>query len=278
MSGELVREVLSLAPRDLTPAQLLVLVVIAERSQTRARVIGGRHIPARECFPERADMLRDCRMTEDNLSKTLQRLARGGLEVRVPLGTDKIGRPFYARSGHRTTYRLPNFSARADQGPASGDGSATSDRNEATPGRTNVRAEGGPRSGQSRTTVRPETGPGSGPKRNVTGTEPEREPDSDRWRDRGQRGALAAAIPADERLEVDVEALVDLVADRMHGFEGVEESTARGMLTSGSPVPLVVNTIGKGRRGGEVIEGELATVPLAVPSEAMRRMQEQAGV
>lgn len=70
---------------------------------------------------------------------------------------------------------------------------------------------------------------------------------SDRWRDRGQRGASAASIPADERSEVDVEVLVDDVAGRVHGFEGVEESTARGMLESGSPVQVVVNTIGKQR-------------------------------
>ena len=37
------------------------------------------------------------------------------------------------------------------------------------------------------------------------------------------------------------------VAGRVHGFEGVEESTARGMLESGSPVQVVVNTIGKQR-------------------------------
>lgn len=192
MSGELVREVLSLAPSDLTPSQLVILVVIAERAQPRARVVDGRDIPARECFPNRADMLRDCRMTEANLSKTLQRLAQRGLEVRVPLGTDRSGRPFYARSGHRTTYRLPHFTTRADQGPASGDGEATDDRLGEASGRTTVGAEDRPPSVQSRTTVHPEPGPGSDPKRNVTGTEPEREPGSDRWRDRGQRAASAA--------------------------------------------------------------------------------------
>lgn len=147
MSGELVREVLSLAPHDLTPSQLVVLVVIAERAQPRARVVDGRDIPARECFPNRAEMLRDCRMTEASLSKTLQRLAQRGLEVRVSLGTDRSGRPFYARSGHRTTYRLPRFSTRADQGPASGDGEATEDRHGEASGRTTVRAEERPPSG-----------------------------------------------------------------------------------------------------------------------------------
>lgn len=247
MSGELVREVLDLAPRDLTPSQLVVLLVVAERSQPRPRVVDGRHIAARECFPDREQMQLDCRMTEDTLSKTLQRLARRGLEVRVPLGEDKSGRPYFARAGHRSTYRLPVFEMRADDGPGTSGVDEDHGRNESTDGRTTVRPVGGPPSDQLRTTVRPMGGPLSGPNRNVTGTDPEREPSSDRWRDRGQRAASAASIPADERSEVDVEALVDVVEDRVHGFEGVEESTARGMLTSGSPVQAVVNTIGKQR-------------------------------
>lgn len=274
MSGKLVREVLDSAPADLTRAQLVVLLVIAERSQPRARTVDGRVIGARECFPEREDMHRDCRMTEDTLSKTLQRLARRGLEVRVPLGTDKSGRPYYARSGHRTTYRLPVFEARPDHSPGWIGRDDVDDRKESPPTRTAVRPEGGHLSGHARTTVRAQGGPLSGPNRNVTGTEPEGEP-TDPWRDRGQRAASAAAILTDERSEVDVEDLLDEVEHRVRGFDGAEESTARGMLSSGSAVQLIVNTIGANRRDSEVAQGAVVGAPDM--SDAVKRIREQTG-
>lgn len=249
VSAELVREVLDHAPADLTPAELVVLLVIAERSQATDRLLNGRAVRARECFPDREAMRRECRLSEAALSRALQRLRDRGLEVRVPIGKDRTGQPLFARSGQRSTYRLPAFESRPDQGPGSDESTSGGGYGKSAAGRTLVRAEGGSGSGQGWTTVQPEVGPGSGPNRNVTVSEPEQEPCSDRLRDRGQRDASALSIPPDDRSEVDIQELLLEVGDRVHGFAGSEESMARGMLAAGCAVQAIVNTIGKQRLG-----------------------------
>jgi len=102
MGVRLIREVLDHAPADLTPAERLLLVVLAENANDTTR----------EAWPGMDVLAHRTGLTPDGVSKVLFRLARRGLEVRVPLCTDRRGRLVFAVRGRRTTYRLPGFHER----------------------------------------------------------------------------------------------------------------------------------------------------------------------
>ncbi|SPL94100.1 unnamed protein product [[Actinomadura] parvosata subsp. kistnae] len=104
MGIRLVVEVLDNAPEDLTPAERLLLVALAEDARDETRV----------CFPEKDKLARRTGLQEDGLRRTFQRLAKRGLEVRVPIGYGKDGRAVFARTGVRSTYRLPPLARRDD--------------------------------------------------------------------------------------------------------------------------------------------------------------------
>jgi len=95
----LVVEVLDHAPRGLTQAELVVLVVLAEQAREETR----------ECWPGMELICRRSRLQEDSVRKVFQRLAARGLELRVPVGKSKSGQPIYAHHGTRTLYRIPRF-------------------------------------------------------------------------------------------------------------------------------------------------------------------------
>lgn len=186
MSVGLVREVIEHAPADVSAAEYVVLLMIAEKSQEKSHEERGRIVRARECFPSREDLARDCHQSTAALEKILQRLAHRGLEVRVPIGTDKHGKPYFARAGVRTTYRLPTLPVRADRIPGSLDGDGDTDVHNVTAGRTGFRPEVGQDSGRDRTGFRAKPGQDSGPNQNVTRREPEREPDAPAEHRRGR--------------------------------------------------------------------------------------------
>jgi hypothetical protein len=111
---------------DLTPTERYILAVIAEQANAKTRqayqVTGDGK--SRWVLHERVGL------SETGLRTALQRLAGRGLEVRMPLGTDGRGRPFYAVHGRQTTYQLPVFpnskgdaqpSPNADVSPSTGD-------------------------------------------------------------------------------------------------------------------------------------------------------------
>jgi len=104
MAYELVEEVFSNAP-DMTAAERLILLAIAERSRVgeRAATIDG------------AEMLRRCCLDERGLRHALSRLAERGFEVRLEFGRDRRGRPVYAVPGRPRVFTLPHFT------PAAGD-------------------------------------------------------------------------------------------------------------------------------------------------------------
>ncbi|MEV0149716.1 MULTISPECIES: hypothetical protein [unclassified Nonomuraea] len=54
------------------------------------------------------------------LSESLQRLAARGVEVRVQIDTDSLGRPVFARRGHAVDYYLPRLPASVELPPAPG--------------------------------------------------------------------------------------------------------------------------------------------------------------
>jgi hypothetical protein len=99
MAISLVVEVLDHAPRDLTQAELVVLVVLPEQAREETR----------ECWPGMELICHRSRLQEDSVRKVFQRLAARGLEVRVPVGKSKSGQSVYAHHGARTLYRIPHF-------------------------------------------------------------------------------------------------------------------------------------------------------------------------
>lgn len=99
----MVSEVLKYAPTDLTPAELVVLLVIAEQSRDDTR----------RCWPGQEKLMQMTRLTDSGLRRVMQRLAGRGLEVRVQIGTvkngPKKGEPLFACNGRQANYQLPRF-------------------------------------------------------------------------------------------------------------------------------------------------------------------------
>lgn len=103
MGYELYRHVLDHAPAELDPTARAVLAVIADDANERTRI---------SRIPMDLLMHRSGVTTRDALKKTFQRLARAGYEIRIPVGTDTLGRPIYAARGRATQYRIPVFPER----------------------------------------------------------------------------------------------------------------------------------------------------------------------
>lgn len=102
-------EVLMHAPPELGPSERMVLVVIAENARDTTR----------ESWKlTRADICQRAGMSSEALRKAFQRLAKAGLEVRVPLKFNQEGRPVFAYEGKQSTYRLPPLQ-RWEQSPTS---------------------------------------------------------------------------------------------------------------------------------------------------------------
>ncbi|MGV2383767.1 MAG UNVERIFIED_CONTAM: hypothetical protein LOD86_00665 [Thermobifida fusca] len=102
MGYELYRHVLNHAPAELDPTARAVLAVIADDANERTRIS---RIPM-DLLMHRSGVGRDA------LKKAFQRLARAGYEIRIPVGTDTLGRPIYAMRGRATQYRIPVFPER----------------------------------------------------------------------------------------------------------------------------------------------------------------------
>jgi hypothetical protein len=112
MSGRLVGEVVEWlrtpAAADLTAAERVVLLVIAERSSEATRGM-WRHKVDDVSLSER---IREATgVSRQNLTKVFNRLAERGLEVRVQVGARDSGKPVFAHKGHATDFRLPDLPA-----------------------------------------------------------------------------------------------------------------------------------------------------------------------
>jgi len=103
MGYELYRHVLNHAPAELDPTARAVLAVIADDANERTRI---------SRIPMDLLMHRSGVTTRDALKKVFQRIARAGYEIRIPVGTDTLGRPIYAMRGRATQYRIPVFPER----------------------------------------------------------------------------------------------------------------------------------------------------------------------
>ena len=105
MGIHLVQNVLDNAPPGLTPAERLVLAVIAiSVRDDNPDAVGGL---------EDATLLRRTGLTAGGVKRALQRLRARGFELRVPIVRDGHhviggdGRPVYARRGEARSYRIP---------------------------------------------------------------------------------------------------------------------------------------------------------------------------
>lgn len=117
MSIELVSEVFDHCPAEVSPAERLILLAIAEQAQDKDRTDGGRFIAARTCFPGQGLMERMTGLGKSGFGDALRRLSKRNLEVRVAIAIDKSGRPIYAAKGHNTVYRLPALKGLATATP-----------------------------------------------------------------------------------------------------------------------------------------------------------------
>jgi hypothetical protein len=106
VSIRLIVEILDHAPPDLSLAERLVLIVIAEEANDATR----RGWPPLEVIADRAGL--DVRGAES----ALRRLRQRGYDIRVALKVGKDGRPVYAWRGRSVTYSMPRFPRRDGPG------------------------------------------------------------------------------------------------------------------------------------------------------------------
>jgi hypothetical protein len=107
--GELTNWLMSPAADDVTPQEVAVLFVVAERSHERTRVM-LRH-RGDDC--QLVDRIaRSTGLARDGaLKRVFRGLAKRGLDVRIPVAHGKDGRPVFACEGHSMRFRLPEFPA-----------------------------------------------------------------------------------------------------------------------------------------------------------------------
>lgn len=107
--GDVVRWLLTPAARSLglTSAECAVLYVIAER----ANEVTGEMWRHRDDTMNLYDRVAIAAGTPTGLKDVLERLARRGLEVRIPIASGRDGRPVFAARGRPMRFRLPDFPA-----------------------------------------------------------------------------------------------------------------------------------------------------------------------
>lgn len=110
MAWQLVLDVMHHAPRDLTTGEKSVLMAIAEAvrhgavSTRRARVSHG-------------EIAWKANMTINSVPNVITRLVEKGALVRVPVDTDRRGRPVYTHRGTVPIYVVPAFKGDPDECP-----------------------------------------------------------------------------------------------------------------------------------------------------------------
>lgn len=98
MGYELRREVRdAIPPGAISSAERLLVLEIADQCNDTTRV----GWPGAELLAELTDL------APRSVQETLARIGRKWIELRVPLGKDRYGRPYYSHAGKRTTFRFP---------------------------------------------------------------------------------------------------------------------------------------------------------------------------
>lgn len=103
MGRYLADEAMDHAPDTLTSSELLVLYVIAADARDETRL----------GYPGMDLLMRRTRMSARRIRENLTEMAGKGVELRVPLGIGRDGKPYFSKPGQRTTYRIPIFTGPA---------------------------------------------------------------------------------------------------------------------------------------------------------------------
>lgn len=102
MGVRLIVEILDNAPADMSAAERLLLIALAEKASDQTRqVLWRKNEDPREVLAGRVGV------SPAGLTKVFGRLASRGLDPRVPLRTDRQGRPVFAFVGTLGRYRVP---------------------------------------------------------------------------------------------------------------------------------------------------------------------------
>jgi hypothetical protein len=147
-------EVLLHAPADLTPAERMVLMAIGENVRDGD--------PKRMTWPDfNMHVLaeRSGLTGTGTLKAALQRLGKRGLEVRVPIMSDRNGRPVFALPGKQCRYRFPVL----NEGENTVSPSEAEGENTVSPGENTVSPMGRTQSRQERTGSPPTPHPSTPP-------------------------------------------------------------------------------------------------------------------
>lgn len=102
---------------ELTQAEFIVLAAIADRVlDEKTRLM--RRFKGDDCdLHERICQVAG--LNSASLKKVLQKLAARGLDVRVEIGKDAIGRPLYACKGRAMSFQFPELPASVTLAPVS---------------------------------------------------------------------------------------------------------------------------------------------------------------
>ncbi|MFI5938107.1 hypothetical protein [Actinoplanes sp. NPDC051494] len=126
MGYELRREVRkAIPPGLLTAGERLLVLELADICSDRTR----------EGWPGIALLAEVTDMSDRSIQQTLNRVAKKWIELRVPLGKNADGKPYFAFAGKRTTYRfppLPDIDGATDEGASGATDGWPSERNGAT--------------------------------------------------------------------------------------------------------------------------------------------------
>jgi hypothetical protein len=106
---DLTRMVRAAMPAGWTAAERLVALLLADICNDRTR-------KPKPGYQVTAALLAESGLKESALSHILGSLAAKGCELRVPISTDKRGRPVYAAKGHSVDYRFPMLPPRELEG------------------------------------------------------------------------------------------------------------------------------------------------------------------
>ncbi|KGF01670.1 hypothetical protein [Actinomyces sp. S4-C9] len=99
----------------LSRSELSLLLVIAgcaphETDKKTDREVEGRTYRARECFITQEVMAAKYGgVKPESIGRVKRRLAKQGIDWRVPINPGKNGKPVYAFNGHACVYRIPPF-------------------------------------------------------------------------------------------------------------------------------------------------------------------------
>lgn len=113
-----------LPPGLLTAAERLLVLEIADFAGETTR----------EAWPGKGALAAATDLSDRSIQELLSRIAKKWVELRVPLGKDDNGKPYYSHRGRRTVYRIPRFDQTSDTPEGATDAGASLEKGATDPG------------------------------------------------------------------------------------------------------------------------------------------------